>query len=290
LAQQVQDRLQVNRQLASRNYRRAETTLLHGGLARCAYCGGAMTITNTSKTHADGSSAAIYICRKVLKAKGTCVPVSIKCHLLDTEVWEKIRLIVLHPELLEHEIKRKEAHPEQDPAQNALTAVEAKIAELTRRIDNKRKWAELIDDDQERETTAEEVKDLVTQRRGFEAQRETAALHAQHAGAQVQAIKTLIQWARQVGRHVDSYNMAERRYMLAALRAYVQVWLVKDRDPRWHLSIRLPISGELPVVPEPGGAASVCVTLVTGKVQKYLMREQAIEELELRAAARTPTA
>lgn len=83
---------------------------------------------------------------------------------------------------------------------------------------------------------------------------------------------------------MQAEELPQRRYVLAALRAYVQVWQVKDRDPRIKLNLRLPISGELPVIPEPDGAASVCVMTVTGKVQKFLMREQAVAELGLQDA------
>jgi DNA invertase Pin-like site-specific DNA recombinase len=58
LAQQVQDRLALNRQLASRNNRNPDSTLLQGGFARCGSCGGALTLTNTFRRHVDGTPAS----------------------------------------------------------------------------------------------------------------------------------------------------------------------------------------------------------------------------------------
>jgi hypothetical protein len=46
----------------------------------------------------------------------------------------------------------------------------------------------------------------------------------------------------------------------------------------------------LPIVREPDGSASACVMTVTGKIQKFLMREQSIQELGLQEAAGTRTA
>jgi hypothetical protein len=56
------------------------------------------------------------------------------------------------------------------------------------------------------------------------------------------------------------------------------------------LDLHLPISGVLPVVTEADGSRSVCVTTITDKVQKYVMRQQAIEDLSLQRAAGVPTA
>jgi hypothetical protein len=54
--------------------------------------------------------------------------------------------------------------------------------------------------------------------------------------------------------------------------------------------LRLPVSGVLPVITEPDGSTSVCVTTVTGKIQKFIMRQQAIKELGLLGASNIQTA
>lgn len=290
VAMQVHDRLETNRRLASRNYRRPEVTLLHGGMARCAYCGGAMTITNTSHYHTDGTWAAVYLCKKVLRSKGACRPVSIRCHLLDAAIWDKVRLLLLDPSLIAYELERSQENASASPARNALAAIETRIADLTRRIDNKRKFAEVCDDDDERADLAEEIKDLRLKRRELEAERDVAVVHVDKTETQARALANVMEWARELGPHVDNLSMMQRRAILIALGASVRVWQVKDRDPRIALDLDLPASGILPVITEPDGSTSVCVTTVTGKVQKFIMRQQAIEELRLQASATTVTA
>lgn len=84
--------------------------------------------------------------------------------------------------------------------------------------------------------------------------------------------------------------MRERREVIAALGAQVRVWKVEDRDPRIAIDLNLPVSGVLPVIAEPDGSTSVCVTTVTGKIQKFIMRQQSIEEWGLQTAAGVQTA
>lgn len=124
----------------------------------------------------------------------------------------------------------------------------------------------------------------------FSSERQVAALHAEQSAQQEQALARIIDWAANVGRNVDALTMRERREVIAALGAQVRVWKVEDRDPRIAIDLNLPVSGVLPVIAEPDGSTSVCVTTVTGKIQKFIMREQSIEEWGLHTAAGVQTA
>ena len=293
IAAEVARRAQLNRQLASRNNRHPNDTLLHGGFARCAYCGGALTVSGTARRHKDGTSASVYQCKRPLKVKGSCVTFAIKTHLADDGVWDAIRTLLRDPRLIAYELERSRAEPDgaqQTPAQAALAAIDARLADLTRRMQNKRKLAELIEDDDERADLADDLTALRAQQRGMAAEREAALIHTRRAEAQTHALERVQDWATRLGPRVDDLTMRERREVLAALGATVRVWRVGDRDPRVALDLHLPVSGVLPVVDEPDGGKSVCVMTVTGKVQKYLMRQQAIEELGLEAAAGMQTA
>src|SRR5260370_29762302 len=157
-------------------------------------------------------------------------------------------------------------------------------------MQNKRKLAELIEDDYERADLAAELTALRAQQRGMATEREAALIHTRRAEAQTQALERVQDWAARLGPRVDDLSMRERQQVLAALGARVQVWRVGDRDPRVALDLHLPVSGVLPVVDEPDGGKGVFVMTVTGKVQKYLLRQQAIEELGLEAAAGVQTA
>jgi site-specific DNA recombinase len=290
LATEVRRRSQVSRALASRNNRHPDDTLLHGGFARCGYCGGALTVTNTWRRHTDGTPASNYQCKRPLRVKGSCATFSIKAHLLDTVIWEQISALLLDPRLIAYELERCRNEPTQTPAQAAVAAIDARLADLTRRIQNKRKLAELIDDDDERADLAEELTALRAQQRDLEGERAVASLHAARAEAQAQALQRIQDWAASVAERVNTLTMRERREILAALGAVIRVWRVGDRNPRVTLDLHLPLSGVLPVLQEPDGSMSICVTTVTGKIQKFIMRQQSVEEWELQSAAGVQTA
>lgn len=288
--QEVRHRLRINRQLARRNNRHPDDTLLHGGFARCAYCGGVLTVTGTSRRHADGTSASVYQCKRPIRVKGSCVPFSIKTHLLDGAVWDIVRALLLDPRLIAYELERSRSEASQTPAQAALGAIDARKADLTRRITNKRKLAELVDDDDERAELASELSALRQQLHDMEGERAVAALHMQEEEAQTRVLQRVQDWAARVGRHVDGLTMAERREVLVALGARVRVWRVGDRDPRVTLVLHLPVSGALPVLHEPDGTMCVCVMSASGKIQKFVMRQAMIDELSLHDAESIRTA
>ncbi len=77
----------------------------------------------------------------------------------------------------------------------------------------------------------------------------------------------------------------QRCEVLATLGSVIRVWRVGDRDPRVTLDLHLPLSGALPVRQEPDGSTSICVTTITGKIQKFIMRQQSVEEWGLQTAA-----
>jgi hypothetical protein len=223
LADQVQRHLSLNRQLASRNNRHADETLLHGGFARCAYCGGRLVVTGTSRRQEDGSPASTYQCKKPLRVKGGCQTFSIRTQLLDRAVWASVRMLLLDPRLNAYELERTREQKGADPAHAALAAIEAQVADLTWRIENKRKYAEVVDDDQERAEVAQEVSALRAQRRKLETERETAAVHADQATAQERAPGRIMDWAAVVGRNVEHLTMRQKREVLVALGARVHI-------------------------------------------------------------------
>ncbi|HET8905626.1 MAG TPA: recombinase family protein [Ktedonobacterales bacterium] len=290
VAAEVVRRLLMNRAFASRNNRHPDDTLLHGGFAHCGYCGGVLTVTGTSRRHTDGTPASNYQCKRPLRVKGSCATFTIKTHLVDAGVWDAIRALLLDPRLIAYELERHRDEPSQTPAQAALCAIDARLADLTRRMQNKRKLAELIDDDDERADLAEELTALRQQQRDMEREREVAALHATRAESQTHALQRIQDWAANVAPRVDDLTMRERREVLAALGATVRVWRVGDREPRVALDLHLPVSGVLPVLREPDGSTSICVTMVTGKIQKFIMRKASIDEWGLHSAAGVHTA
>jgi DNA invertase Pin-like site-specific DNA recombinase len=292
IALEVQRRAQMNRALASRNNHHPDDTLLRGGFARCGYCGGALTVTNTSRRDSAGMSSSTYQCKRPLRVKGSCATFAIKTRVLDTAIWRPISALLLDPRLIAYELERCRTETTQTPAQAAVDAIDARLADVARRIQNKRKLAELIDDDDERADLADELTALRAQQRALEGERAVATFHATRTEAQAQALQRIQDWAATIAQagNVSTLTTSQRREVLAALGAVVHVWRVEDRQPRVTLDLHLPVSGALPVLQEQDGSTSICVTTVTGKIQKYLMRQQAIQELGLEQAAAAQTA
>jgi len=78
---------------------------------------------------------------------------------------------------------------------------------------------------------------------------------------------------------------------VVAQRGATALTLVRDIKPAAvTLDLHLPVSGVLPVITESDGSTSVCVTTVTGKIQKFIMRQQSVEEWGLQTAAGVQTA
>jgi hypothetical protein len=245
-----------------------------------------------------------------MRVKGSCVAFSIRAHLLDTAAWESIRPLLIDPRLIDprlidprlidprlidprliaYEVERKRADQTEDPAHAALAAIDARLAEIERQKANVTKAITLLTDPDALAPLTEQISDLSRQHRSLSSERQIAALPAEQPAKQEHALSRITDWAAKVGRNVDALTMRERREVLAALGAQVRVWKVEDRDPRIALDLHLPSSGVLPVLTESDGSTSVCVTTVTGNIQKYLMRQQSIEELGLQDAAGIRTA
>src|SRR5260221_26207 len=99
-------------------------------------------------------------------------------HKLDAAVWAKISEVLTHPELIEREVARM--RETEDPGAEMLANLDRQLAEVDRRIANKRKFAELVDDDQERAELAADVAEQRKGRRTLEAER--VAIEARTGG------------------------------------------------------------------------------------------------------------
>lgn len=170
-------------------------------------------------------------------------------------------------------LERCRNEPSQTPAQAAMHAIDTRLADLPRRIRNKHKVAELVDDD-ERADLAKELTALRAQHRTPEAERAVAVvvIHAANASVCASVLARVIDWAATVGERVNNLTMRQRREIVAAFGAAVSVWRVEDRDPQVTLDLHLPLSGALLVLRELDGSMSVCVITIIGKIQKPAIR------------------
>ncbi len=214
-------------------------TLLRGGIARCGYCGYALYVARP------GSGYVAYRCRRLAIRAHGCKAHSISTKLLDRKVWEKLKEILQSPTLIETEVAhlRKLRADGELPGAAVLSDLETRLTQMTRRIENKRRYAEFVDDEEEQRHMAEEVTLLLHQRRDLEAERlKTQAHYASWEREQEGLERTLDACAR-LAQHLDGFTRAEMRETLLTLKARVRVWRRDHQPDRADLTITLPISG-----------------------------------------------
>jgi site-specific DNA recombinase len=243
-AARVQARLRLNKELATPNAPQPETPddlLLLRGLARCGYCGGRLGVHHP-KSRRPGARRVIYKCRKGQKTNEGCQHHSIAAHTLDAAVWARVCEVLTHPTLIEQEVKRLRETP--DPAADTLAAIDRQVADLVRRIKNKREYATLVDDARERAEVAAEVTQLRKQQDALEGER--AATLAHYAGWREQAggLEQVLAWCQRWAGNLDGFTPEERQRALFALRVDVRLYRA-DHAPRAEVTLTLPVSGAL---------------------------------------------
>jgi site-specific DNA recombinase len=233
----VGERLRLNQVLAPRNNRQPLATLMRG-LVRCAYCGHRMVVANTT------AYGSLYRCQKATQQRGPARCPSggalIVTHKLDAAVWAKISEVLTHPELIEREVEHM--RETEDPGAEMLANLDRQLAELDRRIANKRKFAELVDDDQERAELAAEVGELRKGRRTLEAERVATVARTGDWREKQHGLERTLDWCARVAGNLDTFTAEERRQTVLTLRAEATLYR-HDHTPRAELTIHLPLSG-----------------------------------------------
>src|SRR5262249_37700555 len=145
------------------------------GIARCGYCGAGLLVAryvgraSASSRHTTNRGRTIYRCRKGNRYTDGCGHHGIEAHKLDSAGWAAVAHLLTHPALIEQELERMRAT--EDPAAETLASIDRQVVDLRRRIENKRKYAEQVDDDREREEVAAEVTLMRKHERDLEAER-----------------------------------------------------------------------------------------------------------------------
>jgi len=128
LFESVQEQLRENQRRAQ--LRRKGTRFLLQGLICCAQCGYALC-GNTRQTP-DGGEHGYYRCtgtdRYRFGGDRLCESTSVRIDLLDSAVWEQVRIVLDHPERLAQEYRRRIEAPHQRG--DDLTATQAQLARL----------------------------------------------------------------------------------------------------------------------------------------------------------------
>jgi DNA invertase Pin-like site-specific DNA recombinase len=240
LWESVVARLRLNQQLAYRNNRQPAATLARG-LVQCGYCGFRVQTVNTTSHGAD------YRCQTAL----TRMPRSQRCrsggqvivaHKLDAAVWASVSQLLRSPALIEQEVARMAEM--EDPGAELLATLDRQMAELDRRIANKRKFAELVDDNDERAELAAEVTQLRQSRRVLEAERRAAEARTAGWGDQQRGLQRTLDWCARVAGNLETFTDTEKRETLLALGADVVLYRA-GHTPRAERVLHLPLSGGL---------------------------------------------
>jgi len=127
LFESVQEQLRENQRRAQ--LRRKGSRFLLQGLICCAQCGYALC-GNTRPTP-DGEQG-YYRCtgtdRYRFAGERVCQSTSVRIDLLDSAVWEQVRIVLEHPERLAQEYRRRMERPHQ--SEDELSATQAQLARL----------------------------------------------------------------------------------------------------------------------------------------------------------------
>lgn len=237
----VGERMRLNQLLAARN-NRAPTATLARGLIRCGHCGAAISVINATRV---GPTYRCQMASRMHKRDGSmprCPShgMPIVSHKLDDAVWAKVTEVLTHPDLIAQEVARMQVMD--DPSADLLAGVERQIAETERRIANKRKFAELVNDDDERAELAAEVGELRKALRTHEAER-VAITSRLGTWRDVQdGLTRTLDYCARVAGNIASFTAEERRETLVAMRAEITLYR-SDHRPRAELTLRLPLSG-----------------------------------------------
>jgi site-specific DNA recombinase len=241
----VAERLRLNQELSTPNaapQHDDEPVLLLRGLARCGYCGARLGKMRVPSRRADAPRRIVYRCRKGQRSSLRCGSHSIEAHKLDAVAWAKVAALMSDPTLLDEEVTR--LRETMDPSAQTLASIDRQLEELRHRIANKRKYAEMVEDDRERAEVAAEVTLLRRDERKLEDERTATLAHYGDWREQLEGLEQAREWCAELVGELDAMDDARRRRVLVALRTEVRLYRA-EHDPRADITIHLPYSGTL---------------------------------------------
>jgi Recombinase zinc beta ribbon domain len=287
-AARVQARLSSNQRYAPRRARRAWPTLLHGGLARCAGCGWALTPHEDNHVRADGSRLIHYRCRTATqRGSVACKGVSIPAAVLDYAVMN----------LLDHELNRgqfldtlfaawdADAALMQEAVQSTLRTLretETQVANAMARLSTYAPGDPLAAPLEAHARMLQETVPGLQQRH----RQATAAIARAHNNPTLRA--ELGEWFSAWLGGFSDLSRERQRDFLFAIGAKVTLWRADERTPRAQLAIALPTSvATLPPAPQGSVGWAQDLDLAEGQALVAAAREAA--EIEWIGPERGPS-
>jgi len=264
IAAEVQRRLRLNQQLASRSAKDPESALLRG-LVHCGLCGGIMYANRRpTRVRLDGSVPTRYCCQNAWRVRPDathgrlCTPNVIAGDVLDAAVWEKVAAILRDPRLLRRELESMRAA--EPPGTANLAALDARVMTLSRKITSLMETAEYASDSETRRDLAAQIDLNMQQKRQTEAERAKVSQLAADWDRERGSLETLTEAVAQVaasaGRDLESWGYAEKRAALLSLKCGVTIYEPGHAPSRADLYIRLPLRGVVKLTPPLGDVSS----------------------------------
>jgi DNA invertase Pin-like site-specific DNA recombinase len=244
IAATVRAQLAIQAQDAQRHTHNPEYALFRN-FVFCGYCGGMLHMASTI----DGNKR--YRCFK-RAAQGAVVgtplgkcpggTVSMSIPVLDAKGWAHVTRTLLNPKLMTQGVAEWKTRQKatRDHTASRLAASDAVLADLDRRIKNKRALAEEVQDAHERRELAGEI-DALAERRTLEtAKRDELRATSSVTARQASEWATLEDWARTWVGRLPTFTYQQKRLALRALGVRVLLWRTdhvdaESRPQRWAI-------------------------------------------------------
>lgn len=237
----AQERLLRNKEEATRHNHNPKAFLLRAGFVRCGYCGKPVyAVWDRNRRNAE--PAPLYTVQRRSCDHYDCPSFSVKAHILDSAVWEKIAAIVMEPDTIAAELERLRAD---DPTEADLTGLERALQQVVRKQANIGRSVALIDDADAAAPLIAELKTLAARKRELE--KERGAILARQASwrAAQDHLADMQAWITAVAGNLDGLTYQQKRDLLSALDVRVKLYRM-DHTPRYEITASLPL--EAPVV------------------------------------------
>lgn len=222
-------RLQANKRDAVRNNHDPELTLLRGGIVRCGTCGTAMSaITSARKRRA-------YRCNTRSRDRHGCRAIQIDAERIDGIVWDRVREIVLDPDVINEQLAQQQSS---NPVESDLAAIDQRIASVEKQRRRISRGIGLLDDDDAAAPLLEQLRGLSMEAKRLVLEREALLGRESAWQADTRMWRQIADWCDLVRDNLDSLTYPERRNLLLSLGTQVRVWSTKH-NPRFEIAMDL---------------------------------------------------
>lgn len=232
----VQVRLERNRAEATRNNRDPESFLLRSGFVVCGYCGKparAVWVADCPKQ----PTRSYYRVDRSTCVHHDCPSAAMKATALDDAVWDKVRSVIMQPEIVEAELAKLRVD---DPTESDLIGIERTIAAVQRQRANLTRSLALLDDDDAAAPIIAELNTLASRAKELDAER-VMTLERQEGWQSAQdRITNLSAWLSSVADNLNDLTYQHKRDLLTALDVRVRLFR-NDHTPRYEITASLPL-------------------------------------------------